>query len=237
MDTHDGHGRNHEGEAPRDEDGVVEVRTYRFRIDKREHESPLPDLTGRDLLVIAGKEHPDRWKIFQRVDGQLRRVGLDEVVHVSDAGEERFVTLPLDQHEGEQALPLRRDFELPEDDRATLDATGHRWETAQEANVGRVVLRDYPIREGYVPRHSDLMLRLPTGYPTIQIDMFYFSPPLARADGVPIRALVGDAFEGKSWQGWSRHRTAANPWRPDVDDVGTHLQLVEHCLAQEVGVA
>lgn len=228
------HGHHHH--APHeDEDGVREILVYRFRIDKKDHESPLPDLTGRDVLVIAGKAHPDRWKVFKKVGGELKRIGLDEVVHVSDSGEERFVTLPLDQTEGEQSLPRRRDFALPEGDVETLDAAGHRWEAIQLAGVPRVVIRDYPIRTGYGTAKADLMLRLLPGYPSTQIDMFYFHPPLARADGIPIRALVGDAFEGKNWQGWSRHRTGQNPWRPDIDDIGTHLALVEHCLAKEVG--
>lgn len=231
MTTND---HNHDRE---DEDGTRKVRVYRFRIDKTDYENPLPDLTGRDLLVIAGKHHPERFKLLQKIGSTMKPVALDEVVHVSDKGEERFITLPLDQTEGEQMLPLRRDFTLPEGDRETLDATGLRWEAAQEMGVPRVVIRDYPVGAGYVPGRTDLMVRLLPGYPTSQIDMWYFHPPLARADGAQIRALVSDTFEGKTWQGWSRHRTGLNPWRPDIDDIGTHLALVEHCLALEVGAA
>ena len=217
--------------------GEREVRVYRFRIDKGWHESPLPDLTGRDLLVIAGKTHPERYKIFQRLGTELKRVHLDEVVHVSDSGEERFVTLPLDQTEGEQTLPLRRDFSLPGADRDALDVLGSRWEAVADGSVPRIVIRDHPVGPDYVPSRTDVMLRLPANYPTTQIDMWYFHPPLARTNGAPIKSLVSDTFEGKTWQGWSRHRTPANPWRPDVDDVGTHLQLMAHCLAIEAGTA
>lgn len=216
-------------------DGAHKVTVYGFRIDKEKYESPLPDLTGRDLLVIAGKKHPERFKLLQKIGATMKPVGLDEVVHISDKGEERFVTLPLDQTEGEQQLPPRRDFTLSEGDRETLDAMGLRWETIQEAGVPRVVIRGYPVRSSYSPSRTDLMLRLLPGYPTSQIDMWYFHPPIARTDGSPIRALVSDNFEGKSWQGWSRHRTGQNPWRPDIDDIGTHLAVVEHCLAVEVG--
>nr|WP_137830667.1 multiubiquitin domain-containing protein [Methylobacterium sp. L1A1] len=231
-DGHNPHDRDDKGQ-----DGTRKIKVYRFRIDKTEYESPLPDLTGRDLLVIAGKQHPERYKLLQKIGGAMKPVGLDEVVHVSDNGQERFITLPLDQTEGEQALPTRRDFTLPEGDRETLDATGLRWETVQEMGVARVVIRNYPVRPGYAPGRTDLMLRLLPGYPSSQIDMWYFHPPLARTDGAPIRALVGDVFEGKTWQGWSRHRTGLNPWRPDIDDIGTHLAVVEHNLAKEVGAA
>ncbi len=230
--TTNGHTNDHD-----DEDGTRKIRVYRFRIDKTEYENALPDLTGRDLLVIAGKEYPERYKLLQKIGATMKPIGLDEVVHVSDQGEERFITLPLDQTEGEQALPPRRDFVLPEGDRETLDALGLRWETVQESGVPRVVIRGYPVRAGYAPERTDLMMRLLPGYPTSQIDMWYFHPPLARTDGAQIRALVGDNFEGKHWQGWSRHRTGLNPWRPDIDDIGTHLAVVEHNLAKEVGAA
>lgn len=81
----------------RDEDGTRKVQVYRFRIDKTEYENPLPDLTGRDLLVIAGKHHPERFKLLQKIGATMKPIALDEVVHVSDKGEERFITLPLDQ--------------------------------------------------------------------------------------------------------------------------------------------
>ncbi|MBE7203477.1 MAG: hypothetical protein INR70_37555, partial [Parafilimonas terrae] len=60
--TTNGHTNDHD-----DEDGTRKIRVYRFRIDKTEYENALPDLTGRDLLVIAGKEHPERYKLLQKI--------------------------------------------------------------------------------------------------------------------------------------------------------------------------
>ena len=44
------------------------------------------------------------------------------------------------------------------------------------------------------------------------------------------RVLIG----GLSYQQWSRHRGQSSAWRPDTDNVVTHLALVESALAKEV---
>lgn len=74
---------------------------YRIRID-REHFVVLePSLTGRELLTLAGKSPPERYKIFQKLrGGQLDPIELEEKADFTRPGVERFVTLPLDQTEG-----------------------------------------------------------------------------------------------------------------------------------------
>jgi hypothetical protein len=62
----------------------------------------------------------------------------------------------------------------------------------------------------------------------------YFCPHLARADGGQIRALTTRRFDDKDWQQWSRHRTAANPWRPGLDDLAGHFMLVDNWLLREL---
>jgi E2/UBC family protein E len=61
------------------------------------------------------------------------------------------------------------------------------------------------------------------GYPLNALDMAYFCPPLIRANGrVPARSEGRVEIDGKSWQGWSRHRTSENPWVPDEDNLEGH---------------
>ena len=47
--------------------------------------------------------------------------------------------------------------------------------------------------------------------------MAYFCPPLVRANGVAPKAESTVVIDGKSRQGWSRHRNAENPWIPGED--------------------
>ena len=64
--------------------------------------------------------------------------------------------------------------------------------------------------------------------------MAYFYPGLSRADGKAIGALSPLEFDGKSWQQWSRHRTAASVWRMGEDNLSTHMTLVADWLNQEL---
>lgn len=129
--------------------------------------------------------------------------------------------------------PPRRQFDLLEEDAEYLDARGLHWETLREGNALWLLVHSWPVPSGYNVSEVSVALRL-TGYPSGALDMAWFSPALARTDGVPIRATSArTVIDGRSWQRWSRHRTAQNPWRPGVDGIPTHLALVEHWLERE----
>lgn len=129
---------------------------------------------------------------------------------------------------------LRRHYRLPEADEEYLNGSGLLWETVIENNVRWLVIRNFPISSGYTVEKADAALVLDPNYPDTQIDMAYFSPALARYDRRGIGALSFRLFDGRSWQQWSRHRTAANPWRPGVDCVATHLLMFTGLLEREL---
>jgi len=115
---------------------------------------------------------------------------------------------------------------LPDGDLAYLAARGGPWEVISEANMICVVLRAYPIPEGYDRSQSDLLVRLNPGYPDVPPDMWWFDPPVRHADGSSAPAT--DCVEqhlGRAWQRWSRH-FAAGQWRQGVDCLETFLALV-----------
>jgi hypothetical protein len=248
-DRHDETG-NRKGDQDRREPAKHEKTTYKLRIDKTDFEVSKAVITGRDLLVLAGKKPPEQFQIFQKAHGGLVEIALDGTVDLSKPGTERFVTLPLDQTEGEvvvagdpAALParrreLRRHFHLPEHDEDFLERLRLDWETVRHGQgqnqVLRLVIYDYPVPPGYTVDKVALFLRIEASYPDTQIDMVYFLPHLHRRDGRSIDALSTESFDDKSWQRWSRHRTSENPWRPGVDDISTHLALVDHWLAREL---
>jgi hypothetical protein len=77
------------------------AKRYRIRIDKQHYVVEVPSMTGRELLLLAGKNPPDRWTISQKFHGgRTQPIGLDDVVDFTAPGVERFMTLPLDQNEG-----------------------------------------------------------------------------------------------------------------------------------------
>jgi hypothetical protein len=129
---------------------------------------------------------------------------------------------------------MRRQFALPENDQAHLDAHGLPWETII-SNGGRwVLIHTFPVPGGYNHSSVDIAVKIEPGYPDTQLDMVYFYPPLARLDGSPIGALSSQVIDGKGFQRWSRHRTGANPWRPGEDDLSSHLSLIEYWLEREL---
>lgn len=129
---------------------------------------------------------------------------------------------------------MRRQFELPEGDLEYLGASGLKWETIVEGKQRWLLIHERPTHEAYNPAIATTALHIVPGYPDSPLDMVWFNPGLAIKTGKQIRALSNQDIDGRSFQRWSRHRTSENAWRPGVDDVASHLFLVDHWLAREV---
>ena len=128
---------------------------------------------------------------------------------------------------------MRRQFDLLPEDEQLLNDYGLPWETVVDGSQW-VLIHDFPTHEGYNHKTVIAAIRLETGYPNTALDMVYFHPALARTDGQPIGATQAvQQIAGVSYQRWSRHRTAQNPWRPAFDSLGTHIVLIEDWLQRE----
>jgi hypothetical protein len=209
------------------------ARHYRIRVDKITYVVDKSVLTGMEILGLAGKTSKTH-NLYQILRGhQPTPVGNKAEVDLHAPGVERFTTVPLDPTEGEEAPTLRREFALGENDQEFLNNLGLLWETIKDNGSLWLVLHQWKLPEGYNVATASLALRIPEGYPDTQIDMAYFEPPLARADRRSINNLSDLPLWGKTYQQWSRHRTGANPWRPNEDDVASHLALVDDWLRRE----
>ena len=207
-------------------------RHYAIQIDRKTYVVKSEMITGRELLLLAGKTPPERFQLNQFFRfGRVEKVELDETVDLATCGIERFATIPLDQTEGR---PGRSDFFMPEADGEFLEANHFQWETIREGSTNWLIIRSLPIPPGYNVEKADLALQIPPSFPAVEIDMGYFYPALNLKNGRKIRALASRSIEGKNYQRWSRHRTPANPWRPGIDDVSTHLSQVTHWLEREL---
>lgn len=134
----------------------------------------------------------------------------------------------------ELATP-RRDFEVRQEDRAFLESLGITWETIKDGGNNWVLLHDYVIPEGFNVSAATIGILLPASYPIAAIDMVYVRPPLTRSDGTRFQATnVVQKIGGLEYQRWSRHRTAQNPWRVGLDDIASHISLVDEWFRREV---
>jgi len=128
---------------------------------------------------------------------------------------------------------MRRQFDLPPEDQKFLDDYGLPWETVVDGSQW-VLIHDFPTHEGYNHTTTTAAIRIETGYPMTELNMVYFLPALARKDGRAIGATESlQQIDGQTYQRWSRHRTANNPWRPGQDNLGTHIILIEDWLQRE----
>lgn len=206
---------------------------YQIKVDKQHFTVDVSEMTGRQILELAGKVPAERFILQLKNGSNVTKVELDQPVSFLAPGIERFMTIPNEVTEGEGPQG-RRHFALMPEDEAYLAALGLQWEAVADCNVNRVVIHGWPAPPGYNISAVSVNVQLPAGYPDTQIDMAYFHPQLARLDGRQIGALSNESFDGKDWQRWSRHRTGASAWRMGVDGLGTHMALVDDWLAAEL---
>ncbi len=117
---------------------------------------------------------------------------------------------------------------------AFLDLLHPVWADFRDGTTKGMLLGQFVVPTGYTVNATLVALRIEPAYPDTQIDMAYFFPALCRQDEKPIPATgTAEVIDGKTFQRWSRHRTAENPWRPGIDDVSTHLAQVQHWFLRE----
>lgn len=74
---------------------------YRIRVDKQYYEVEVSEMTGSQILELAGKIPTNRYRLDQKLTGgRTQKIQLTDIVDFSTPGIERFLTLPLDQTEG-----------------------------------------------------------------------------------------------------------------------------------------
>lgn len=80
---------------------IPHVAKYRIRIGTQYFVVHSPTITGREILKLAAKTPPDDYEVFQKLrHGQLKPIGLDEVVDLRVHEVERFVIQPLENKDG-----------------------------------------------------------------------------------------------------------------------------------------
>lgn len=76
-------------------------RGYRIRINGEPYVVHKPEITGREVLTLAGLLPVENYTLRVKIAGQKpRKVELDEKVNLRQPGVEKFKALPRDQTEG-----------------------------------------------------------------------------------------------------------------------------------------
>lgn len=212
--------------------GCTPAYSYRIKVDGQKYVVNVPHMLGEDILKLAGISNPSQMVLYQKFrGGEAKVIEPSEKVDFTAPGIEKFVTIPTDMTEG---FENKKHFQLSSEDTEFLDSLGLPWDGIMENGIRRVIIYDFPLPAGYNVDNVSVNMRLESGYPDVQIDMAYFYPSISRLDNKSIRATSTDLFNGVQWQRWSRHRTSANPWRPGIDNLSTHVSAIRYWLQSEL---
>jgi hypothetical protein len=125
---------------------------------------------------------------------------------------------------------------LPADYRCLADR-GLVYEATIEAGMTCVVIKSWQLPTGYDHEESDLLVRLPTGFPDVAPDMWWFAPGLKLASGATVQATeILEDYLGRQWQRWSRHFQPGQ-WRSGIDGLESYLALIQRELVRCTGGA
>jgi hypothetical protein len=198
-------------------------RSFRLVIDGRRFEWGIPIITGVQLKKLAGVD-PNTYGIWLEIrGGEDRPIENAEEVDLDAEGVERFFTGKKTTTEGQNAILL------PSRDREYLKSRSLDFEEIVDGAKRGVVFPGFPLPTQFDTNQTDLLIILPSGYPDTPPDMFFLDPwiKLRQGNRFPKAANQPYAFDGRSWQRWSRHN---REWRPGVDGIWTMLKRVEHAL-------
>lgn len=91
-----------------------------------------------------------------------------------------------------------------------------------------VVIRKFPLPEGYSKDHADLLLKVPPLYPNGSLDMFWVDDDLRLANGTLPSSTTIEHYLGRNWLRFSWH---PQNWHPARDSIITFIAFVERRLA------
>jgi hypothetical protein len=124
---------------------------------------------------------------------------------------------------------------LPETERAALEEHWPGHEVLQDGAGIAVVLHDFELPEGFVPRVVDVLLRLPFGFPDSPPDMLWINPTVTLHGKPPEATQLSEVHFGRSWQRFSRH-LPQGAWRAGIDGVRSYIALISTQLGREAAV-
>jgi len=116
---------------------------------------------------------------------------------------------------------------LLQHDKQYLIDNGYKYEAHELGNRTLLIVKDYKVSSVYDKEVVDVLIQIPTGYPNVQLDMFWVYPHVKIKDtgSYPPQADYPQEFFGKQWQRFSRHYA----WKP-IYNLGNHMNLVRYVL-------
>jgi len=182
-----------------------------------------PVMTGREIALLAYRD-PEQTEVSKLEDSSKRGIPLTEIVHIQCG--DKFEVLRKNVVAGFEDSRVLREIGL-------LQVGGGKV-AFLPAPDGAVIYHDVPVRKGHVVEVTDVLVKVPPGYPASFIDCAFLpqgSPLLGLVPGKPQEtASIG----GRGWTRVSVHPHHGNGvgWDKDLHGFHTYFGEVLSWLAK-----
>jgi hypothetical protein len=114
------------------------------------------------------------------------------------------------------------------DDVDYLRRQGVRWAATQEGGHVCLVIAGFRLPAGYSSAETDLLIRLPAGFPDAAPDMWWCDPwvRLVATGQPPPNADQTESYLGRPWQRWSRHFPDPSAWKAGRSGVESYMTII-----------
>lgn len=120
---------------------------------------------------------------------------------------------------------------LPQDEEFLNDRE-FKYSVQEMPNETILIIKDYRIADMYDIEKTNVLIKIPHGYPMANLDMFWTFPHI-KVKGTNIYPPCAEVFEThleQSWQRFSRHYL----WKPSYN-LAKHLNVVKEVLVNGRG--
>ena len=112
---------------------------------------------------------------------------------------------------------LRREIELLKKKYGTVE---------YDPDISCVVVKNILLPDGWNSNQTDILIKVPQGYPTTQPDNFFVDSTLRLSNGqMPNRAPQEENIGGRIWRMFSFHVNGEGEWQPDAQVENGHNLL------------
>lgn len=199
------------------------LRIFVNKLPFTEHDGVKPEMTGLEIAKLV-ENKPENTRVTKITEGQDTPIELNLPVKITSC--DQFKVIRNNVNAGFQ--PERIDREL-----AILRQSGVRV-TFVSGQMPAVIYHDMPVKTGKPVGTTDVLVKVPSGYPGGVIDNAFLpegSPLLNCTPGSPQDTA---SFEGHKWTQKSIHPHATNaiPWDKDKHGFHTYYGEMLHWLNQ-----
>jgi hypothetical protein len=199
------------------------LRIFVNRLPFTERDGVKLEMSGLEIAKLV-EERPQNTRVSRITDGHSTPVGLDETIKIVTC--DQFKVVRCDVNAGFESTRIERELSILREGGAQLSFLA--------GPIPAVIYHDVPVKDGSSIAKTDVLVKVPSGYPGRMIDNAFLpagSPLLNTSPGAVQETLQ---FSGCAWTQKSIHPHAPNgmPWNKDKHGFHTYYGEIQNWLAK-----